>query len=142
MGRNIDLTKPLSEEDEAWLYERSRGWQVDEHKRQLADKQNKEHEPGEVEPPDWEPTNTIAHPPFHGEQPNPRQVPSPVGMEVHAGEPVSSAGESVAGEGDYAPEDLTVDELKEELHDRELPVSGNKDELVKRLKKALKDEGK
>jgi hypothetical protein len=41
----------------------------------------------------------------------------------------------------YEPEDLTVEELKEELHARE-PVSGDKDELVKRLKKALKDEGK
>lgn len=137
MGRNIDLTKPLSDDDEAWLLERSRGWQVDENKRFLADKDNKEHEPGEVEPPDWEPTNTVAHPPFEGEQPNPRQVPSPVGLEYHAGEPVDGQG---VGD-DYAPEDLTVDELKEELHARELPVSGNKDELVKRLKKALKDEG-
>ena len=41
MGRNIDLTKPLSEEDEAWLYDRARGWQVDENKRLLADKENK-----------------------------------------------------------------------------------------------------
>jgi len=137
MGRNIDLTKPLSEEDEAWLYERSRGWQVDENKRLLADKDKKEHEPGEVEPPDWAPTNTVAEPPFEGEQPNPRQVPTPVGMEVHAGVPVDGG----VVEEDYDPEDLTVEELKEELHARELPVSGNKDELVKRLKKALKDEG-
>ncbi len=132
MGRNIDLTKPLSKDDEAWLRERSRGWQVDENKRFLADKDNKEHEPGEVEPPEWTPTNTVAAVPFDGEQPNPRQVPSPVGMESHGG---------VVAEEDYAPEDLTVEELKDELHLRELPVSGNKDELVKRLKKALKDEG-
>lgn len=43
---------------------------------------------------------------------------------------------------EVAPEDLTVDELKDELRARELTLEGNKADLVKRLKKALKEEDK
>jgi hypothetical protein len=99
MGRNIDLTKPLSEDDEAWLIERSRQWQVDENKRFLADKDNKEHAPGEVEHPDWAPTNTVAAPPLMVTSLTRVRCRRPVGLETHAGEPVdgqnSDPGEEV-----------------------------------------------
>ena len=36
-------------------------------------------------------------------------------------------------------EDMTVEELKEELKARDLPVSGNKDELIKRLQQDVQD---
>lgn len=51
----------------------------------------------------------------------------------------AQAGEAEQVE-EVEPKDLSVDELKDELRQRDLPVGGNKDELVKRLKKALKEE--
>lgn len=149
MSKDIDLSKPLSEEDEAWLLERSRGWQIDENKRILADAEEakKERVKGEAPEEEWKPSYTVASPPFDAPGPSTRQVPRPVGIE---GRPqVEPAGEL----GDAQPvaveevdeevpvEELTVEELKEELRGRELPVSGNRDELVKRLNKALKEEG-
>lgn len=44
-----------------------------------------------------------------------------------------------APDEDKAYEDMDVDELKAELKSRDLPVSGNKPELIERLEKA--DEG-
>jgi len=51
-------------------------------------------------------------------------------------------GESVieVGEEETDIEYLTVEELKEELHARDLSTSGNKNALVDRLKEALKKE--
>lgn len=43
------------------------------------------------------------------------------------------ADESASG-NDYSS--LTVDELQDQLRDRDLPVSGNKDELIARLQEA------
>lgn len=37
------------------------------------------------------------------------------------------------------PEDVSVEELKDELRDLDQPVSGNKDELIERLEDARKD---
>jgi hypothetical protein len=140
MGRQIDFSKPLSDDDEAWLRERGRGWQVDEAERVLADEKEghkAEGGPSEIE---WTPSNRPPADFFDEPGPNPRQVPRPVGEREELTSPdLEGEGEDVE---EVAPEDLTVEELKDELHARELPVSGNKDELVKRLKKALKEEDK
>jgi hypothetical protein len=131
MGKAIDFDKPLSDEDKAWLRSRSRSWQIDEHERRLADKKSK----GDVEPVDDEfpPPYTVGQPPFDEPTDNTRQVPRPVGEH----ELLDSPGEKGDGAEDDL-EDWTVDELKDELRERDLPVSGNKDELVKRLKEADK----
>lgn len=140
MGRNIDFSKPISEDDEAWLHERGRGWQVDEAKRVLADEKEGAKAEGGAQELEWEPSNRPPSDFFDEPGPTPRQVPRPVGDRKQLASPDAELdGENVE---EVAPEDLTVDELKEELHARELPVSGNKDELVKRLKKALKEEDK
>lgn len=135
MSRKVDLTKRLSDEDKEYLHSRARGWEVEENERRLeAAKGKGEGGPSEEE---WTPSATYPTPPFDEEPANPRQVPRPVGIDGKY-EDRTAAGADVE---EYAPEDLTVEELKDELHSRDLPVSGNKDELVKRLKKALKDEG-
>lgn len=44
-------------------------------------------------------------------------------------------GDAPSADGDdYS--DMTVDELQDELRERDLPVSGNKDELIQRLQEA------
>lgn len=137
MGKNIDFTKPLSEEDEEWLRSRSRGYEVDEHKRRLEDAERaKEAVP--VEEAEWEPSNRMAPESFEEPGPNPRQVPFPVGVD---GEHVDRSASSGSAQSEEPAEevdvdDLTVDELKDELRARDLPVGGNKDELVKRLREA------
>lgn len=45
-------------------------------------------------------------------------------------------GESPEGSNGADYSSLTVDELQDELRDRDLPVSGNKDELIARLQEA------
>lgn len=50
-------------------------------------------------------------------------------MELRGGEEAVTS-----GEGGYY--DMTNDELREELASRDLPVSGNKDELISRLEEA------
>jgi hypothetical protein len=134
MGRNIDFTKEISEDDEKWLRERSRGWQVDENKRVIADAKRKS-EGGETPEEEWAPTNTVAEPPFDEAGPSPRQVPRPVGERTELDSPDADL-EGGDGAGEEPIEELTVEQLKEELHARGLPVSGNKDELVKRLRES------
>jgi hypothetical protein len=45
--------------------------------------------------------------------------------------PASDGDDADSDDADYS--DLTLDELKDKLRDRDLPVSGNKDELIARL---------
>jgi hypothetical protein len=136
MGRQIDFDKPLSEEDKDWLRGRSRGYEVDESERQFSD----DTDAPLVPETEWKPANRSANESFDEPGPNPRQVPFPVGVDgEHVDRRADSPDEDVE---EVDPEDLTVDELKDELRQRDLPVSGNHAELVKRVKKALKDEGK
>jgi hypothetical protein len=136
MGRQIDFDKPLSDENKAWLRDRSRGYEVDDNERRFSD----DPDAPVVPDTDWTPSNRMAAEPFDEPGANPRQVPFPVGVD---GEHVDrSAGGYDDQTEEVAVEDLNVEELKAELHERDLPVGGNKEELVKRLKKALKDEGK
>lgn len=136
MGRQIDFEKPLSEDDKAWLRDRSRGYEVDENERQFSDDPDAPVVPEQ----EWTPGNRPAAESFEEPGPNPRQVPFPVGVDGEHINRTAGDGEEAVEEVD--PEDLTVDELKDELRQRDLPVSGNHAELVKRVKKALKDEGK
>lgn len=48
-----------------------------------------------------------------------------------APEPAAADDGTAGGDSDY--QDLTAEELKDKLRSRDLPVSGNKDELVARL---------
>ena len=41
-----------------------------------------------------------------------------------------------AGDGVLEPEEMTKDEIQQLLRDRDLPVSGNKEELIARLNEA------
>jgi SAP domain len=128
MGRNIDLTKKLSDEDKQWLIDRSRGYEVDENERRLADDPKDEGGPSELE---WEPTTRYADAPFDEPSPNTRQVPRPVGVSEELASPDA--------EEEVEVDDLTVEELKDELREFGEPLDGNKADLQKRLKKALKD---
>ena len=68
--------------------------------------------------------------------------------EIEAGEVpgVDLDDEGAEDDDDLEPtedvEDMTVEELKEELKARDLPVSGNKDELIKRLQQDVQDKMK
>lgn len=168
MSRVVDLSKPLSKEDEAYLKERSRQADIDENKRVLAEEAGDE--PEEPEEPEFKQTYTVAAPPiepgsaadnpprFVGTRPygvdravwgGTTGLSEQEGYAATAGEPHEEQVElvnqdEVEGQSETEetsnPEDLTVDELKDELRERELPLDGNKAELVKRLKKALKED--
>jgi hypothetical protein len=152
MSKVVDLDKPLSKEDREYLNSRARGWEVEENDRKF--KKGKFAEDYEEE---YRGTNTVAAPPI--EPGSPADTPPqfvgnrPYGVDravwggstglseqeayaVTAGEPHATVDEVE----EVAPEDMTVEELKDELRERDLPVSGDKAELVKRVKKALKEE--
>ena len=123
MARHIDPDKPLSDEDRQWLTDWGRFAQIKEHDLRhgvesapqpnglldaLKGPQSGSDASGEQE----EPEN-----PLKGEPDSP-------GAQAPSGAP---EGEEV----DY--EEMTVEELKEELGARELSKSGNKQELIERL---------
>lgn len=185
MSKNIDLTKPLSDEDRDWLKQRSRLDDIAENERVLND--GKKSKKGDDEP-EFVPRNTVAAPPiepgsaadnppqFVGQRPygvdravwggstglteeeayertarephaevGPAPDDDPRWQQPKLANPESTASASDAAAAEYEeaePEDLTVDELKDELRARELPLDGNKPDLVKRLKKALREESK
>lgn len=74
------------------------------------------------------------------------QIGSPPDDDPKWKQPKLANPESTAAASDAVEEvdikDLNVEELKEELRERDLPVSGDKAELQKRLRKAQKDEEK
>jgi len=127
MSREIDFDKPLSDEDKRWLHERSLDYHIEENERKFGQaKVHAEGLPVKVEIPGLEVPEPPAQPTFA-----PGWVPevTPSGTTEVAEEEVE----------EVAPEDLTVEELKVELRERNLPTDGNKAELIKRLNKALKD---
>jgi len=133
MSKNIDLEKPLSDEDRAWLKDHALGYQIEENDRKFG--KEKEYEP---------PSLAAQEPYEEGKRPEPvfAQRPFDPQIEGYFAGGVIVPGESVieVGEEETDIEYLTVEELKEELHARDLSTSGNKNALVDRLKEALKKE--
>jgi hypothetical protein len=134
MTKQIDLDKPLSDEDRAWLKERSQLDLIAENDRKFPPKVTKP----DPNAPQTSPAD--AHKFWdEGKEPEQKFVQRPFDPQVTghwASDPVDQ-GEAEPEVEEVGPEDLTVEELKEELRERDLPTDGNKAELVKRLKKAL-----
>jgi SAP domain len=140
MSKEIDLDKPLSEEDRAWLKERSLTHLIEANDRQFGVEPEEpviDEELGSQQlvttgaKQSWEP----------GTQPENKFVQRPYDIPVtghFATSEVTGTGEAV--EAEAADEDeieyMTVEELKEELRSLGQSTSGNKEELVNRLKKA------
>lgn len=138
MTKNIDLDKKLSDEDRAWLKERSLDYMIEANDRQFG-----------VEHP-YEAPNLKAHEFYddeHREEHMPKFAQRPSDPQVTG---VWAAQTVVPGENPNLKEAeegeeteieyLTVEELKEELRERDLSTSGNKEALVERLNEALKKE--
>jgi hypothetical protein len=135
MTKQIDLDKPLSDEDRAWLKERSQMDLIAANDRQFGKDEPEVEEtegggqvlqttgaPQSWDPPESEPKHEFVNRPY--DQP----VSGHFAPEASAEEP--------AEEDDI--EYWTVEELKEELRAHGESTSGNKEELVKRLRKVAK----
>jgi hypothetical protein len=115
MARTIDWSQELSEEEVQYLVQRP--WLAQQARVQGHELPDLYYELSKTKAP--------AH-----TQPQPLvdlddQEPDPTGPNLDA--------EDEEEDDEVAYGDLTVEQLKEELHTRELPVSGNKDELIARL---------
>jgi hypothetical protein len=143
----IDFDKRFSDEDREWLRGRSRSDLIEENDRKFPAKGKKASE--DAEPP-YEPPYSVAPPVYDPDVQVEDQssadfhIPTPVpprpGDRVDGSAEARGEGPLVVAEEEAEVEELNVEELKEELRSRELPVSGDKKELQKRLNKALKDE--
>jgi hypothetical protein len=136
MSKDIDLDKPLSDEDRAWLKDHSQLDLIAENDRKFKEPEESDPDAPQVSPADpprfWEP----------GKEPEQRFVQRPFDPQV-SGHFASKAedGDEVKevdeGEGEIVGlEDLTVEELKDELRELGLSTSGSKKELQERLQKA------
>lgn len=127
MSRVIDTSKPLSDEDRQYMLDRGLEQQVQRIDAQHNGEDVPEALPagaGDVLPQPASPT---------AEQP---PVPGAVTDPTVAGAEAAAAFNGSQGDGgptaeDYA--DYKVDDLKNILRDRNLPVSGTKDELIARI---------
>lgn len=155
MSRELDQSKPFSKEDIQWCKDWSLDHLVAENERRHG--QSKVHADGDpvdvnkafdkagVEVPDAPPA-----PSYVGAMGGVQQGPLIVEGETNEGRvplprdhPLTQ--EVVEGEGTGVPDafeevdidELNVDELKDNLRDLGESTSGNKDELRKRLRKAL-----
>lgn len=106
MSREIDFSKPLSEDDKEWLMERSLGWKIPQA-------------PGVVLDPNASAEELLQH------------VPNTGTVNTAAADLERAVAEGHSPEDSY--EVWTVAELKEELKARDLAVGGRHDELVARL---------
>jgi hypothetical protein len=155
MSKEIDLDKPLSDEDREWLHEHSLDHQIQANDRQFAE----ESEEPEVDEdggqefvttgakapwePGQEPVQQFAQrpydPPMSGNwDPGPVVSEEDVEAQIEAQE-AEAEGREPKGKAAAEPDDdldtWTVEELKDELAARGEPTSGNKADLVKRLRK-------
>jgi hypothetical protein len=139
MSRQIDLEKKLSDEDRAYLKEWSRSDLIEQNDRQFG---KPEPEP-EVSEDGGQDLPTADAKPFweEGKEPESKFVQRPFDPQVtghFASEPVDQGGEPPE---EVEIDELTVDELKDELKARNLSTSGNKTDLQKRLAKAEQEDG-
>lgn len=150
----IDFSKKLNEEDRNWLLTCGRRDLVEQNDAEHTSKKSSD----DKEPP-FEQNYSVAPPSFdagsgafHAPSPVP---PRPTDRQSGIAEvtdtnvasdptptvpPLVTEGDGVGDDEDATVEDLTVDQLKEELRIRDLPVGGDKKELQKRLNKALESE--
>jgi hypothetical protein len=149
MSKEIDLDKPLSDEDRAWLHERSLDHQIQANDRQFKDAPEAEVEPEVSEDGGQDFVTTGAKAPWEeGQEPvqqfAQRPYDPPMSGNWDPGPVVSEEdveAQQAAAEGKDAPapdDDLdqwNVEELKDELRSRGESTSGNKDELIKRIRK-------
>jgi hypothetical protein len=128
MSRQIDFEKPLSDEDKEWLHEMSLDWRVEENNRRF----DKEYQESEGFKPDPEVNNAANVPRLPANFATDQFATGPVYPVV---EPVNAPASESVEEVDV--EELTVDELRDELRGLGESTSGTKAELQKRLTKAL-----
>lgn len=111
MSRQIDLTKPLSDEDHAYLMERNREYEIS-----LAPKA------GEFQDPAVDPEEV------------------PQGIDDESGDDTLDGLDDLEGsqpDGDQGNDelaDLTIPELKALLTAKDLPTTGSKQDLIDRLR--------
>lgn len=171
MSKDVDLSKPISDEEREYLKQRARHFDIEENDRQFKKgKFAEDHEEpyrgrNTVAAPPIEPGSDADNPPrFVGNRPHgvdravwggstglsEQEAYAQTSGEPHAEQEeldlggVPTVGGKQVKESDepeeVAVEDLNVEQLKEELRKRDLPVGGNKDELVERLNEALESE--
>lgn len=128
MARKINPDKPLSDKDRQWLTDWNRIAQIKEHDLAHPPKGAR----SEPEPEPDEAGGLQSGSDSSGEQEEP--------TDPEKGEPDSPAAQESEpddedDDGDwYEDEGVTNDHLKDELGKRELSKSGNKDELIARLR--------
>jgi hypothetical protein len=135
MSREIDLDKPLSDEDRAWLKDRS---QLDV----IAENDRKFKEPGDEEPEVSDDGGQDLKSPADPGKSWEEGTEPPIQFAQRPFDPPVTgafAGATIVGEEGETEEaddldEWTVEELKDELRSRDLSTSGNKQELVKRLR--------
>lgn len=154
MSKEVDLSKPLSDDDRAYLLSRSDYYSVEEN-----DRQHKKGKFVEDKKEEFSPNYTVAAAPITpgSDADNPPQFvgqrPYGVDRGVWGGSTGVTEADALAGEAgephhtqkqeetkEVSIDDLNVEELKAELKARDLPVSGDKAELQKRLAKAAAKE--
>jgi hypothetical protein len=135
MSKQIDFEKPLSDEDRAWLKDHSQSYLIEENDRKFGkeppapkvdDSGGQELETtGAAE--NWEP----------GTEPKVEFAYRPYDPPISGHYAVEPAVEPQSVE-EVDVDELTVEELKEELQARGESTSGSRNDLVKRLEKATK----
>lgn len=139
----INFDKKLSDEDRQYLLDRSRQDLVEENGRKFPKK-------GKEAEEDYQPPYTVAPPAFDANVEVdgqaaadfhvPTVMPPRPGDRVDGSAEVKGAHPLVQAEQEANVDDLNVEELKDELRARDLPVSGDKKELQKRLSEAVESE--
>ena len=114
LQRVSHLGRPLTDEEKAYLHDRSRDWEIDENDRQHGVKTN------------------FAEIPLFTEVATPE-----VETEGDKGDDLSKYDENLVKQ----VQALNLDELRAELKGRDLQANGNKEQMQLRLIKAVTEEG-